>query len=79
MRIPLLLDADKSVTSSAQTYLRNGRWKLTCDDTETTFRVIIGGIPIDTTEFEFHEGSLVRVEIKERGKAFKINIYAERL
>lgn len=81
MRMPLLLDADKSITESAQTYLREGKWKIVCDDSETTFQVITDN-PLHSNignEFGFDIGTRVRVVITQRGKPHKISIYAERL
>ena len=74
MRIPLLLDADKSITQSASTFLRDGHWKMTCDDSETTFQVITGDSKDINTDFSARS---IKVLITKRGDKSRISIHAE--
>lgn len=76
MRIPLLLDADKSVTQSASTFLRDGHWKITCDDSDTTFRVVTS----DSKDLGNNFCTLaraVKLVIIMRGDKSRISIHAE--
>jgi len=79
MRIPLLLDADKSITKSAATYLREGHWKITCDDPTTTFQVVTSD-SLQELGTDFRTLSrAIKVLITKRGDRSRISIYAERI
>lgn len=79
MRIPILIDADKSITKSASTYLRNGHWRITCDDPETTFQVVTSD-SLQELGSDFRTlARAIKIVITKRGDKSRISIYAERI
>lgn len=79
MRIPILLEADKSVTTSASSLLREGHWRITCNDPDTNFRVVTSDSNHDLgTDFRTLART-IKVIITKRSDRPRISIFAERI